>query len=223
MYTPLRYADIAHDSYVDGPGKRTVIFFQGCSIRCKGCQNKHLWPADGGKIEDAKIVAERMVEPGLNAFTISGGEPFDQPLAVSRLITWLRILSPDCHIIVYSGYTLEQLLELGRFPCPDNLSVVATLMRANVLVDGPYVKELDDTSMQYRGSRNQRVIDLHTTIFDTDYLEEGGEPVTLDWDMSEFILTDEGDLLAASPIAEEWVKDIGTLKKTRRCGQTGKE
>ena len=217
----MRYAKIVRDSYVDGPGRRAVLFTQGCKRHCPGCQNRHLWPADGGTEAAPETLAEILVNTGL-PITISGGEPFQQPVALGRLVATIKRLDPDRHVIIYTGYTLEELMFSGLFPKGGLISALGVLFCADVLVDGPYVQELDSPEMQYRGSSNQRVIDLEATIMGTDYVMQRGavEPVTLDWDTAEFVLTDDGDLLAASPVAEEWADGIGEIEATRRCGET---
>jgi anaerobic ribonucleoside-triphosphate reductase activating protein len=211
----MRYANIVTDSYVDGPGRRAVLFTQGCSKspHCPGCQNQHLWNPNGGTEANPETLAEILVNTGL-PITVSGGEPFDQASELFELLRHIRRLAPDVHVILYSGFTFEELIHRADF------AVNGSLITADVLVDGPYIQKLDDPLMQYRGSRNQRVIDLRATAnqYHWSTYEEG--PITLDWDQLELILTDTGDLLAASPIAEEWVKDIGELEATRRCGET---
>lgn len=199
----LRYAQIISPTYTDGPGKRTSIYFQGCSIRCPGCQSPHLWDALGGFGVPVSAVAAALLATEL-PITILGGEPFDQPEGLAQLVATMK----GCgrHVIVYSGYTYEQLLE--RAQTDPNVSIVLGL--ADVLVDGPFIWQQDDPFVQYRGSRNQRPIDLQAT-------RQTDELVLLDWDTPELVINDRGDMLGAEGLIA-LISDEG--QRTRRCGQT---
>jgi len=206
----IRFSGITSMSYVDGPGCRAVLHLQGCSIRCKGCQNPHLWPTDGGQVAPTREVAAILVETGLD-ITVTGGEPFDQPRALSDLLREIRSLDANRHIIVYSGYTFGALIKGGV------VDVLLALSNVDVLVDGPYVHELDTPGMQYRGSSNQRPIDTAAT-FRRPVAEMLHNPILLDWDTPEIIITEDGDLLGASPLIAAFA-DIGTVCSARRCGE----
>ena len=195
---------IVSPTYVDGPGQRTAVFLQGCSIRCQGCQNMHLWQAGGGVNVAVADLAEKLVAIGL-PITITGGEPFDQAGELAQLLRLLCAAHPQPHVIVYSGYTFEQLAERGG-------DVAHALRRADVLVDGPYIAKQDAPGMQYRGSANQRAIDLPATLAQ-------GTVVTLDWNTPEIIITFDGGLLGATPVMTEF-QDLGIVADARRCGQT---
>ena len=198
----IRIASLVCPTLVDGPGTRAALFFQGCSIHCQGCQNKHLWPVDEGQVVQVSDLARQLVDTGL-PLTITGGEPFDQAEGLTALLRLLR--AADRHVIVYSGYTWEQLSEKAA-------PVQEALRLADVLVDGPYVPKLDHPGMQYRGSSNQRPIDLQATW-------QTGDIVTLDWDTPELIITSDGDLLGAAGIITQFT-DLGNTESTRRCGET---
>jgi len=200
----LQVAQIIQQTHVDGPGRRAALFLQGCSIRCRGCQNRHLWPADGGQAVPVSDLASRLIATGL-PLTVSGGEPFDQAEALARLLRLLR--AAGRHVVVYSGHTFEHLRE--------NPATREALGLADVLVDGPYVADLDHAQLQYRGSANQRVIDLPTTL-------QSGAVVTLDWDTPELILTSSGDILGAESVVEKFL-ELGPAGDARRCGQTERE
>ena len=182
----MRFAQIVESSYVDGPGRRTTLFVQGCPIQCPGCQNRHLWAADGGTEIEVTEVAQRLLVTELPV-TITGGEPFAQVSELATLLGLLRAYNPALHIVLYSGWTLSELLSR---PEP---GVAQALGLADVLVDGPYVAELDEPGLQYKGSSNQRVIDLRATAEQS----ESGVPsvVTLDWQRPEIVVTAEGDLV----------------------------
>ncbi len=152
---PLRLSGLTPESIVDGPGLRYVVFTQGCPHRCPGCQNPQTHPFEGGFEADIdQIVREVAEDPLLQGVTFSGGEPFAQPEALCPLAERLRALGKD--IMVYSGYTLEQLLELAK----TRPAVGRLLSLCDILVDGPYLEEQRDLDLLFRGSANQRIIDL---------------------------------------------------------------
>lgn len=201
----MRVAQIIQDTYVDGPGQRVALFTQDCSVRCRGCQNAHLWLADGGEALPVANLAERLLSTGLPV-TITGGEPTDQADALAQLLRLLCAADPDLHIILYSGRIFEQLLERAE------PAILEALNLADVLVDGPYIVDLDHPGLQYRGSANQRVIGLPETL-------RAGKVITLDWDTPEIIVTAEGDLLGTVAVAAQF-QDLGIVADTRRCGET---
>lgn len=209
----MRYSKIVETSYVDGPGARTVLFVQGCSLRCPGCQNKHLWNPDGGNAATPRQLAHNLTETGL-PITISGGEPFDQIQQLADLLEWVRVFRASTHIIVYTGYTLEELL--STCPAEKREALVNVLMSIDVLVDGPYIEELDHDGIQYRGSSNQRAIDMPKAVgIGMKNIAEGDVP-TLDWDTPELIVTEDGDVLGAAGVVTDYF-DNSTA--ARRCGQ----
>lgn len=199
---------IVADSYVDGPGRRVAAFFQGCSIGCRGCQNRALWPHKGGDVVTVADLATWLLtecdRAGHRNVTLSGGEPFEQPGALAELTRLLK--AAEAHIIVYSGNVYEDLAQ--------NLATAEALAYIDILVDGPYIIKQDNPAMQYRGSRNQCPIDLAAT-------RREGRVVTLDWDRPEIIITHDGRLLATGPLADVlagW--GLGEIGPARRCGQT---
>lgn len=196
-------------SYVDGPGHRAVVYVAGCPICCPGCQSKHLWPADSGTEIDVEAVAAELLDTGLPV-TISGGEPFAQPEGVVDLLVRLRIQRPDLHVIVYTGFCVEDILDVLYPAIP---LVSAILRQADVLVDGPYQPEDDHDRMQWRGSSNQRVIDLPAT-FDARW----ERLVLLDWDTPTLTVTAEGDVIGAAGAMREMFD--ADLLPTRMCGDS---
>lgn len=201
-------------SFVDGPGKRTVVFLQGCTLACRGCQNKALWDRAGGFVRDVDELAKYMADisraNGGNV-TISGGEPFQQPYALSALTRALRRYGV-AHIISYSGYTWDEIMSGSMFDAGGFLAAMAALSRIDVLVDGRFIKELDDPFITYRGSRNQRPIDVKASM-------STGEVVLHDWSNPEIVITEDGTALMPVGLANE-LADLGTPKNTRMCGQT---
>ncbi len=153
----INYSHITPNSMVDGPGQRTVLFLQGCPIACPGCQNRALWPADGGKRTDEQSLASQIMAHGSTLVTISGGEPTEQLNSLLVLVDELRALGAE-NIIVYSGRTFEWLLE-------NKMANTMLLMRKiDILVDGPFIRELDHALINWRGSQNQRPIDCKATL-----------------------------------------------------------
>lgn len=141
-----------HHSTADGPGRRSVVQVSGCSIRCPGCYVPDTHEQKNGvQTPIVKIISEIVsLRSEHDGVTILGGEPFDQPAAVAELVT--RLKSRDFHVTVYTGYLLERLLERKDFWIDQILS------NTDLLIEGPYVRELGSKAGEYRGSRNQRLI-----------------------------------------------------------------
>ncbi len=153
---PLRIAGIQQDSIVDGPGIRFVIFTQGCPHHCPGCHNPQTHDLEGGTEADVGEILSQIRENSLaSGVTFSGGEPFWQADALVPLAEEVKKLNK--HLTIYTGYLYEQLLE-RRDP-----EVQRLLALADLLVDGPFLMEERDLTLPYRGSKNQRVIDLVKT------------------------------------------------------------
>lgn len=154
----IRIADIVQDSIVDGPGIRLTIFLQGCSHHCPGCHNPATWDYDGGRLMDTdEIIAMMDANPLLDGITLSGGEPLWQPLACVELAKAAheRGLSVWC----YTGYYWEYMLDVYR---ADTVGVLAG--HIDVLVDGPYMEDRRTLELPWRGSRNQRLIDVQSSL-----------------------------------------------------------
>ena len=154
--TEIRISGIARDSIVDGEGIRLTVFTQGCPRRCPGCHNPETQPLVGGRTTTVgAVVAELDENPLLTGLTLSGGEPFLQPGALLPLARAAHARGLD--VWSYTGFTLEELRAQG------DTDVDALLEELDVLVDGDYREELRDLTLHFRGSRNQRVIDLAAT------------------------------------------------------------
>lgn len=153
---PLRIAGTIQDSIVDGPGIRYVIFTQGCPHHCPGCHNPQTHDFAGGRVADREEILTRILEnPLLSGVTFSGGEPFAQAEALLPLAQALK--EHRKHLMIYTGYLFEDLQKM------ENPAVQALLELADILVDGPFILAERDLTLQYRGSSNQRVIDLSKT------------------------------------------------------------
>lgn len=151
----LRIHDVVRESIVDGPGIRYVIFVQGCPHCCEGCHNPQTHDFAGGHIADtAAILAELRENPLLAGATFSGGEPFCQGEALAEIGRAVHAMGKT--VMSFSGWTLQELLDkAGR-----EAGVKALLMETDILVDGPFILAARDLSLEFRGSRNQRIIDL---------------------------------------------------------------
>lgn len=153
---PLKIAGIVQDSIVDGPGIRYVIFTQGCPHHCPGCHNPDTHDPEGGHTADVGTILDQIFDnPILSGVTFSGGEPFAQAKALVPVAEVVK--ANKKHLMIYTGYLYEQLLEMK------NKSVKRLLELADILVDGPFILEQRDLTLQYCGSANQRVIDLAKT------------------------------------------------------------
>lgn len=156
---PLRVSGVVQESIVDGPGIRYVVFVQGCPHHCPGCHNPQTHPFEGGTLADLdEIVGQVAENPLLRGVTLSGGEPFCQPEPLCRLAGRIHALGKD--VMVYSGYTLEQLLAMGAA----QPAVLDLLYACDTLVDGPYLEAERDLTLPFRGSANQRILDLHQVL-----------------------------------------------------------
>ena len=152
----LRIAGTVNDSIVDGPGIRYVIFTQGCPHHCPGCHNPQTHDFAGGEDADTvKILNDIFRNPILSGVTFSGGEPFCQ--AEGLLPIAEAIKEKEKHLMIYTGYLLEQLQKM------DNPAVHKLLGLADVIVDGPFVMAEKNLTLSFRGSENQRVIDMVKT------------------------------------------------------------
>ena len=150
----LRIHSIVQESIVDGPGIRMAVFVQGCPHRCPGCHNPESHDPEGGtEMTVAEVFSQIMENPHLRGVTFSGGEPFEQVPALPQLGRLIR--EAGLSLMSYSGYTLEEL-QARHDPDTD-----ALLDMLDILVDGRYVESLRNLTLIYRGSENQRVIDMN--------------------------------------------------------------
>lgn len=151
---PLRIAGTIQDSIVDGPGIRYVIFTQGCPHHCPGCHNPQTHDFSGGKDADTEEILKQISgNPLLSGVTFSGGEPFAQARALVPIAEAIK--DQKKNLMIYTGYVLEDLQQ-SRLP-----EIHRLLLLADILVDGPFILEERDLTLQYRGSSNQRVIDMN--------------------------------------------------------------
>lgn len=153
----LQVAGCLHDSIVDGPGLRFVVFFQGCPHHCPGCHNPETWPMQGGTPfapEDLLSLAQK--SPICHGITLSGGEPFAQ--AGDEMLAFLDACRLHGYeLAAYTGYTFEQLLQ-------GTPTQKAMLKRLDTLVDGRFEQEQLTLSARFRGSINQRILNVANSL-----------------------------------------------------------
>ena len=151
----LRINGIVPESVVDGPGIRYAVFTQGCPHRCPGCHNPQTHDFSGGEEADPeRMLSEIREDPLLRGVTFSGGEPFCQAGALAGIARQVHAMGLD--VVTYSGFTYEQLLEMAEAD-PDT---EALLNETDLLIDGPFLIGERDLSLLFRGSRNQRILNL---------------------------------------------------------------
>lgn len=155
----IRIAGVIRQSIVDGPGMRFVVFTQGCPHKCPGCHNPQTHAFAGGyDCEVDKILSEMTKNPLLKGITLSGGEPFSRPAELLPLVKVVRGKGMD--VYCYSGYTFEELLAMSEI----DPAVEELLCLIDVLIDGRFVLEERDLTLRFRGSRNQRILDLPASM-----------------------------------------------------------
>jgi anaerobic ribonucleoside-triphosphate reductase activating protein len=154
----MRLSGITKESLVDGPGLRYVIFAQGCERQCPHCQNPETWDINAGKEFTVKQVIRliKQQKKTKRGITFSGGEPFLQAVELAEIAEAARQMGLD--VVTYTGFTYEELAK------DESDSGVKNLLSAtDILIDGKYVHELRSPELQYRGSSNQRIIDVAKT------------------------------------------------------------
>ena len=169
MADSIRMAGIMKESIVDGPGIRFAIFCQGCPHDCPGCHNPETHDFAGGYDCSVDELLEQIdKDPMLAGVTFSGGEPMCQPVAFSKLAKAVK--ERGLNIVIYSGYTLEQLIDRVKgqgtgqdLDVAERKATLELLELADILIDGPFVASKRDLTLQFRGSSNQRVIDMNKT------------------------------------------------------------
>lgn len=151
----IKYAHILTDSIVDGPGIRVVVFMQGCNWNCEGCHNPHLFSMDEGIAIDEVQFAKKILKelnPMHSGITFSGGDPILQSKELLVVTDYIRSRKPDLSIWLYTGFLFEDIKD------------TPFLKNIDVLVDGPFVLKEKDISLKFKGSSNQRIIDIKQSL-----------------------------------------------------------
>ncbi len=145
------------ETAVDGPHLRTSIYFAGCNHHCKGCHNPETWEFNQGEDMTPFAALEKIKEFGNKYITLSGGDPLYQPKEVYTLLELIKENIPNADIWCYTGFRFEELL------CSSS-TIASLLQYIDVLVDGPFVLELRDTNLLFKGSSNQRIINVKQSL-----------------------------------------------------------
>lgn len=167
----MNYLGIDKSSISNGPGVRVVLWVSGCTCRCQGCQNPESWDFDAGKLFD-KVAKQELFDALSKQYicgvSISGGHPleYENLPDVYDLIKEIRAKFSDKDIWLYTGYTLSiNDFDTTTDICFDNgLLKNYILAMCDVVVDGPYIEEQRDITLKFRGSKNQRLIDVKATL-----------------------------------------------------------
>lgn len=147
---PLKVIKIIEGTSVDGPGLRTSIYFAGCKHKCKGCHNPQSWDFESGNEMSVDEIMEIVLFNGFNV-TFSGGDPFYQPLDELTLLAE-SIKKEGLSIWAYTGFKFEEI---------ENETGYSKLLKhIDTIVDGPFIETLKDKNLRFRGSSNQRIINL---------------------------------------------------------------
>ena len=178
----MNYALIRKNDIANGEGVRVSLFVSGCRHRCKGCFNREAWDFDYGKPfgeNEVEEILRACDHAHISGLSLLGGEPFEPENreTLTELCRRFRDRFPGKNIWCYTGFTLEQLVNAERlFECsanaatnttvtsPDDDTAVALLREIDVLVDGRFVEELKSPALKFRGSSNQRIIDVAATL-----------------------------------------------------------
>lgn len=152
----IRLAGVVTESITDGPGIRYTVFTQGCPHGCPGCHNPQTHDFQAGSLRTVDDIFEEFRRnPMLKGITFSGGEPFCQPAALAELATRVHAAGRD--VVTYSGWTYEELTAMR------NAGIQRLLDETDLLVDGKFILARKNLELLFRGSENQRIIDMKKT------------------------------------------------------------
>lgn len=163
----IRIANIINDSIVDGPGIRLTVFVQGCVHSCHNCHNPSTHDLNGGELIDTDEIIEMLSDnPLLDGITFSGGEPLLYAEELSKIAEKAKEM--NLNVIVYTGYLWEEIME--------SFSKYAPLInKTDYVIDGVFVENLKSLEIKFRGSKNQRIINVQESL-------KNGKCIGEDWD-----------------------------------------
>ncbi|WP_353120921.1 anaerobic ribonucleoside-triphosphate reductase activating protein [Dysgonomonas capnocytophagoides] len=164
----LSILNIVHDTSVDGPGFRTAIYAAGCTHQCPGCHNPQSWDKDNGSLFSVDELFDKIEEDEFANVTFTGGDPLMQVEGFTKLAIRIKQESQKT-IWCYTGYSYEQILRSQR------LSQILPFI--DVLVDGRYISSLRNEDLQFRGSSNQRIIDINKSLINGNVIIWNGNHV----------------------------------------------
>ena len=163
----MHYGEIKVCDIANGPGVRVTLFVSGCTNRCEGCFQPQTWDFDFGKpftAETEDYILQQMAPAYIKGLTVLGGEPFE-PSNQKALLPFLRQYKaryPEKNLWMFSGFTFEELNTPGHHAnCPETAEILGML---DVLVDGRFEEDKKDLTLSFRGSSNQRLIDLKESL-----------------------------------------------------------
>lgn len=157
MSQTIRIAGTIGESIVDGPGMRYVIFTQGCPHHCPGCHNPETHDFNGGtEMTTEALLTDITKNSFIKAVTFSGGEPFSQPAPLAEIAQALK--KQGYHLMAYTGFTFKALMASGDPAVHDLLS------QLDLLVDGPFILAERNIDLRFRGSANQRILDVPASL-----------------------------------------------------------
>lgn len=163
----MRIAGFVEESIVDGPGFRIVIFFQGCAHHCYGCHNPETWDFEGGKEVSFDLIKKIIDDnPYADGITLSGGDPLYQIDASTEIAEYAK--SKGLDVILYTGFLFEEVLEKTKA----NQRLKDLLNNVDTLIDGPFILEQRHLSLKFRGSSNQRIIDVKKSLMQNKIVEK---------------------------------------------------
>ncbi|MFQ9059653.1 MAG: anaerobic ribonucleoside-triphosphate reductase activating protein [[Eubacterium] siraeum] len=164
----INYHNITCPDQNNGDGLRVVLWLSGCSHHCKGCQNPQTWDKNSGIKFDENAVEELLVDlkfDYISGITLTGGDPLNENnvIEVLNFLNKITVLFPQKTVWIYTGYTWEEIINPT---IEDDASVARKeiLKYCDVLVDGRYIDEQRDITLKWRGSKNQRVIDVQKSL-----------------------------------------------------------
>lgn len=170
----MNYIKITKTDIANGVGVRCVLWVAGCDLRCAGCHNPDSWSFNAGQLftdDTLRELDEALTPEYIAGLTISGGHPLAPPNidCVNRIITHVRTNHPNKNIWLYTGYDLNErhftTMLRGISPeCREHNAIHTAVSRCDVVVDGAYKENLRNITLQFRGSSNQRVIDVKRTV-----------------------------------------------------------
>lgn len=152
----MRISGVISDSIVDGPGLRTVIFFQGCKRHCPGCHNPETWEENIGPDFTIEEILKAVREKGNQDITLSGGEPLLQAKEILKLIPEFR--KDGRNIWLWTGAKVSDVFEGKDYAGCNTPEAQELLMSVDYIIEGAFIKELRDISLKWRGSSNQRIL-----------------------------------------------------------------
>ena len=185
----MNYSAIKPFDIANGPGIRVSLFVSGCPHHCPGCFNPETWDFNAGNIFGSNVlneIIESLDKPNITGFTVLGGEPLapENLEVVAAIVTTIRVRCPRKSIWIYSGYTYEELKERAYRsqnylvnPGKENSALSLIMETCDILVEGRFELAKKDLKLRFRGSSNQRIIDLKQTCWNTTWYASGEDPV----------------------------------------------